>query len=86
MEIVSNLHIITNNIKGIQNKNKRLSIIKYFKNKIGKKEILFLLETPSTTSDEWKLKDEISGPTFYSHCFSNSCGVLTEFFGKNEIC
>lgn len=52
MEIVSNLHIITNNIKGIQNKNKRLSIIKYFKNKIGKKEILFLLETPSTISDE----------------------------------
>ena len=36
MENDNSLHIITNNIKGIQNKNKRVSIIEYFKNKIGK--------------------------------------------------
>ena len=51
MEIVSNLHIITNNIKGIQNKNKCLSIIKYFKNKIGKKEIYFYLK-----HETWRMK------------------------------
>ena len=31
MENINSLHIITKNIKGIQNKNKSLSIIKYFK-------------------------------------------------------
>ena len=51
MENDNSLHIITNNIKGIQNKNKRLSIIEYFKNKIGKYGILFLQETHSTTSN-----------------------------------
>ena len=49
---------MTNNIKGMQNKNKRLSIIEYFKNKIGNNGILFLQETHSTTSDEEKWKDE----------------------------
>ena len=54
MENDNILHIITNNIKWIQNKNKHLSIIEYFKNKIGKNGILFLQETHSTTSDEEK--------------------------------
>ena len=52
MENDNSLHIITNNIKGKQNKNKRLFIIEYFRNKIGKNEILFLQETDSTTSEE----------------------------------
>ena len=56
MENDNSLHIITNNIKGKQNKNKRLFIIEYFRNKIGKNEILFLQETDSTTSEEEKLK------------------------------
>ena len=86
MENVNSLHIITNNIKGMQNKNKRLSIIEYFKNKIGKNGILFLQETHSTISDEGKWKDELSGPVFYLHGTSNSCGVLITFFGKNKIC
>ena len=66
MENDNILHIITNNIKGIQNKNKHLSIIEYFKNKIGKNGILFLQETHSTTSDEEKWENEFSGPAFYS--------------------
>ena len=79
MENVNSLHITTNNIKGIQNKNKRSSIIEYFKNKIGNNAILFLQETHSTTSDEEKWKDEFSGPVFNSHCTSNSCGALITF-------
>ena len=86
MENVNSLHIIANNIKGIQNKNKRLSIIEYFKDKIGKKGILFLQNTLSTTTDKVKWKDEFSGPVFYSHDTSNSCGVLIMLFGKNKIC
>ena len=86
MKNVNSSHIITNNIKRMQNKNKRLSIIEYFKNEIGKNEILFLQETHSTINDEGKSKDEFSGPVFYSHSTSNSCGVLIKFFGKNKIC
>ena len=37
MENVSSLHIVTNNIKGIQNKYKCLSIIDYLKHKKGNK-------------------------------------------------
>ena len=54
MENVNSLHIIINNMKRMQNKNKRLSFIEYFKNKIGKNGILFLQETHSTISDEGK--------------------------------
>ena len=42
MENDSSLHIITNTMRGIQNKSQRLSITEYFKNKIGKNGILFL--------------------------------------------
>ena len=42
MENVNSLHIITNNIKRVQKKNK---FIEYFKNKTGKNRILFLQET-----------------------------------------
>ena len=72
MENDNSLHVIANNIKGIQNKNKRLSINEYFKNKIGNNGILFLQETHSTTSNEGKQKNEFSGPVFYLHGTSNS--------------
>ena len=69
----------------MQNKNKRLSITKYFKNKIGKNGILFLQEIHSTISDEEKWKDEFSGPVFYSHSTSNSCDVLIRSLGKKYV-
>ena len=72
MENDNSLHVIANNIKGIQNKNKRLSINEYFKNKTGNNGILFLQETHSTTSNEGKWKNEFSGPVFYLHGTPNS--------------
>ena len=46
MENDNSLHIITNNIKEIQNKNKRLSIIEYFKNKKKQEwNIIFIRKT-----------------------------------------
>ena len=60
MENVNSLHVITNSIKGIQNKNKCLSIIECFKNRISKDGILLLQKTHSTTNDEGKWKDEFS--------------------------
>ena len=75
MENVNSLHIITNNIKRVQKKNK---FIEYFKNKTGKNRILFLQETHV----EGKWKDELSAPVFYSHGTSNFDYVLW----KNIIC
>ena len=46
------LIFITNNIKGIPNNSKQLSVVEYFKNKLGNNRILFLQETHSTPNDE----------------------------------
>ena len=40
---------ITNNIKGIQNNSKRVSVVEYFKNKLDNR--FFLQETHSTFND-----------------------------------
>ena len=84
MENDNSLHVIANNIKGIQNKNKRLSINEYFKNKTGNNGILFLQETHSTTSNEGKWKNEFSGPVFI-YTVLLTLGVLITFFEKNKI-
>ena len=51
------LTFITNNIKGIPNNSKQLSVVEYFKNKLGNNRILFLQETHSTLNDEifWQM-------------------------------
>ena len=46
------LSLITNNIKELQNNSKWLSVVEYFKNKLGNNGILFLQETHSTFNDE----------------------------------
>ena len=58
---------ITNNIKGIQNNSKRLSVVEYFKNKLGNSVILLLQETHSTFNDENIWKNDFNVPVFYSH-------------------
>ena len=60
MENANSLHIITNNNKRVQKKNRLLSIIEYFKDKTGNNRILFLQETYV----ERKWKDEFSGTVF----------------------
>ena len=76
------LTFITNNIKGTQNNSKRLSVVEYFKNKLGNNGILFLQETHSTFNDENIWKNDFNVPVFYSHGTSQSCGVLIAFFGN----
>ena len=79
---VNCLTFITNNIKGIQNNSKRLSVVEYFKNKLGNNGILFLQETHSTFNDENIWKNEFNVPVFYSHGTSQSCDVLIAFLGN----
>ena len=76
------LTFITNNIKGIQNNSKRLSVVEYFRNKLGNNGILFLQETHSTFNDENIWKNDFNVPVFYSHGTSQSCGVLIAYFGN----
>ena len=76
------LTFITNNIKGIQNNPKRLSVVEYFENKLDNNGILFLQETHSTFNDENIRKNDFHVPVIYSHGISQSCGVLIAFFGN----
>ena len=76
------LTFITNNIKGIRNNSKRLSVVEYFRNKLGNNGILFLQGTHSTFNDEIIWKNDFNGPVFYSRGTSQSCGVLIAYFGN----
>ena len=75
------LTFITNGITEMQNESKRVSLVEYFKNKLGNKEILFLKDTHSTFNDENICKNDFNVPVFYSHGTSQSCGVLILILG-----
>ena len=79
------INFISSNVKGLQSTNKRLKLIKYFKDKIVSSGFLFLQETHSTVNDEIKWKDNFKGEVFYSHGKSNSCGVLICFIGSKNF-
>ena len=79
------INFISNNVKGFQSTNKRLKLIKYFKDKIVSNGFLFVQETHSTVNDEIKWKDDFKGEVFYSHGKSNSCGVLICFIGSKRL-
>ena len=77
------LSFITNNVKGIQSYKKRLKLIQYFKEKIGSTGVLFLQETNCKVQQKWK--EDLKGHVFFSHGKTNSCGVLTAYFGKETF-
>ena len=56
MNNVNFLTFKTNNIKGIQNNSKWLSVVECFRNELRNNRILFLQQTHSTFNDEniWK--------------------------------
>ena len=83
--MANKINFISNNVKGFQSTNKRLKLIKYFKDKIVSNGFLFLQETHSTVNDEIKWKDDFKGEVFYSHGKSNSCGVLICFIGSKRL-
>ena len=83
--MANKINFISNNVKGFQSTNKRLKLIKYFKDKIVSNGFLFVQETYSTVNDEIKWKDDFKGEVFYSHGKSNSCGVLICFIGSKRL-
>ena len=50
--MTNKINFISNNVKGFQSTNKRLKLIKYFKDKIVSNGFLFLQETHSTVNEE----------------------------------
>ena len=66
------LTFIANNIKGIQNNSKRLSVAEYFKNELGNNKILFLQQTHSTFNNENIWKNDFNIPVFYAYGTSKS--------------
>ena len=85
--MAENLNIISYNVKGLQQKNKRIKIYNYLQDKIGA-GIILLQETHSTEKDakkwemEWKGRE---GKLLLNHGSSNSRGVAIGFT-KNINC
>ena len=82
---MANINFITNNVEGFQSTNKRLSLIKWYNDRIVSNGFLSLQETNSTVNDEIKCKDDFKGEVFYSHGKSNSCGVPIFFIGSEIL-
>ena len=82
--MTNKINFISNNVKGLQSTNKRLKLIKYFKDKIVSNGFLFLQKTHSTFNDEIKWKDNFKGEVLYSHGKSNSFGALICFIGSKK--
>ena len=64
----------------------KLKLIQYFKKKkIESTGVLFLQETHSSNKVGQKWKKDVKGHVFFSHRITNSCGVLTAYFGKETF-
>ena len=55
--MTNKINFVSNNVKGFQSTNKRLKLIKYFKDKIVSNGFFYFQETHSTVNDEIKWKD-----------------------------
>ena len=78
------LSLITNNVKGTQSSKMRLKLIQYFRDKIGSNGVLFLQETHRNNKIKQKWKEDFQGQVFFYYGKTNSCGVLTTFFGEKK--
>ena len=59
--------------------------MQHFKRKIGSTGVLFIQETHSSSKVEQKWKEDFKGHAFFSYGKTNSCGVLTAYFGKETF-
>ena len=78
-------NLITYNVKGLQQKPKRLKMFNFLKDKLKNDGLIFLQEAHSTSDIENKWKSEWGGDLFFSHGDSNARGVVIGF-SKNFDC
>ena len=81
----NNLNFVSNNVKGLQGRDKKIKLFKYLKNCISSNGLVFLQETHSSLNVEKKWADEFKGQLFFSHGKTNSCGVAIGYVG-NKPC
>ena len=80
-----NIIFISNNVKGLQNKTKRIKIFEYLKNSALHNGIIFLQETHSCIHDEKKWADEFGGSLYFSHGTTNFCGVAICHYSSKKF-
>ena len=79
-----NFSFLTNNVKGLQSSEKPFKIFEHFRNKVAPEGILFLQETHcSVKAILWN--DIFKGQLYFSHGKTNSCDVLTAFYGNINV-
>ena len=78
----NNISFISNNVKGIQQKEKRIKIYEYLKNNISLNGFIFIQETHSSADCEKRWNDDFDGKLFFSHGRTNSCGVAIGYIGS----
>ena len=81
----NNLNFVSNNVKGLQGRDKRIKLFEYLKNCISSNGFVFLQETHSSLNVEKKWAVEFKGQLFLSHGKTNSCGVAIGYVG-NKPC
>ena len=79
---MSDITIISLNVKGLQSDQKRRDIFNYLRNK--KYSIIFLQETHSSEKDEKCWTAEWGHKCFFSHGNTNSAGVMILFQNNFE--
>ena len=77
------VNIASYNVRGLGNKEKRLKIFNYLRNKFY--DIICLQETHSTKQIEKFWKTQWGGPVFYSHGDSRSKGCIILFRRKLDV-
>ena len=81
--ISSTCHLLSLNVRGLRNTNKRGQIIKWCKQQ--KANIIFLQETYWTEKLEKVIISERRGKCFFSHGTNHSCGVAILIDGNLNI-
>ena len=71
---LTDLNLISLNVRGLRDRGKRKSILEWCKHKKG--DILFFQETYSTPEVETRWKSELGGNAYFSHGTNHSRGVL----------
>ena len=80
--------MMTFNVKGLQNRVKRLNVLNFGKEKIQNNGLLLFQETHSAKKDLKGWKNDWKGDIFLNHGTSNSRGVMiafTESFDKKTL-
>ena len=78
---MTSLDFLTFNVKGLQQKSKRIKLFNYVGDKV-RNGFIFLQETHSTPECEQKWKKEWGGQIYFSHGSSNSTGAAILFTKK----